>query len=223
VGGGGPGRPPRTPPAYASQIPSSDNLTVLLSCRILVAVSPKDRWKLADLAAEAGVSPRTVRYYVQRGLLPPPTFRGPDTSYGREHLLRLKAIRRLQARYLPLDEIQRELAGLGEEELERLADGKHGGPGAREPEAGPDRAVPSAHPPPDPSAGRVPVPRPQPPRAPAPPAPPASPTPGAEGRAYRRIELLPGLELHLGADADERTVRWAERILRAAREEGERR
>ena len=33
-------------------------------------------YKLDDLAAAAGVSPRTVRYYVQRGLLPAPPFRG---------------------------------------------------------------------------------------------------------------------------------------------------
>ena len=69
-------------------------------------------WKLAELAAEAGVSPRTVRYYVQRGLLSAPAFKGPDTVYGEEHLLRLKAIRVLQARFLPLDAIQVELARL---------------------------------------------------------------------------------------------------------------
>ncbi|HSP78314.1 MAG TPA: MerR family transcriptional regulator [Myxococcaceae bacterium] len=78
-------------------------------------------WKLAELAAEAGVSPRTVRYYVQRGLLPAPPFRGPDTVYGEEHLLRLRAIRALQARFLPLDAIQVELARLEPEALRALA------------------------------------------------------------------------------------------------------
>ena len=65
----------------------------------------RDGYKLDELATEAGVSPRTVRYYVQRGLLPAPAFRGRDTAYGREHLLRLRAIRALQARFLPLDAI----------------------------------------------------------------------------------------------------------------------
>lgn len=81
-------------------------------------------YKLEELAAEAGVSPRTVRYYVQRGLLTAPEFRGKDTVYGREHLLRLHAVRRLQQAHLPLDEIQIRLAGASEPELERIARGE---------------------------------------------------------------------------------------------------
>lgn len=80
-------------------------------------------YKIEELAAEAGVSPRTVRYYVQRGLLPAPEFRGKDTAYGREHLLRLRAIKRLQEAHLPLDEIQSRLAGMGTLEMERIAQG----------------------------------------------------------------------------------------------------
>ncbi|CAM3516567.1 MerR family transcriptional regulator [Corallococcus sp. ZKHCc1 1396] len=79
-------------------------------------------WKLTALAEAVGVSPRTVRYYVQRGLLPAPPFKGPDTVYGEEHLVRLKAIRVLQARFLPLDAIQAELLRLSPEELRRLAE-----------------------------------------------------------------------------------------------------
>lgn len=67
-------------------------------------------YKLDELAAEAEVSPRTVRYYVQRGLLPAPEFRGRDTAYTEDHLQRLRAIRRMQEQYLPLDAIQAELA-----------------------------------------------------------------------------------------------------------------
>lgn len=78
-------------------------------------------YKLEELAAEAGVSPRTVRYYVQRGLLPAPEFRGKDTAYGRGHLLRLHAIKRLQQAHLPLDEIQIRLQGASDAELERIA------------------------------------------------------------------------------------------------------
>lgn len=78
-------------------------------------------YKLEELAAEAGVSPRTVRYYVQRGLLPAPEFRGKDTAYGREHLLRLRAVKRLQEASLPLDEIQVRLGGATERDLEKIA------------------------------------------------------------------------------------------------------
>jgi DNA-binding transcriptional MerR regulator len=78
-------------------------------------------WKLVELAAQAGVSIRTVRYYVQRGLLSAPAFRGPDTVYGEEHLLRLQAIRRLQALHWPLDAIQVELSRRDAADLEQLA------------------------------------------------------------------------------------------------------
>jgi Ca-activated chloride channel family protein len=80
--------------------------------------------KLVDLARRAGVSPRTVRYYVQRGLLPPPTFHGPDTVYEADHLLRLRAIRRLQERFLLLEEIQAQLERASPVELHKIADGK---------------------------------------------------------------------------------------------------
>ncbi len=80
-------------------------------------------YKLDELAAAAGVSPRTVRYYVQRGLLPAPAFRGRDTAYSGEHLLRLKAIRKLQESFLPLDAIQAELERSSREELEGLVAG----------------------------------------------------------------------------------------------------
>jgi DNA-binding transcriptional MerR regulator len=78
-------------------------------------------YKLEELAAEAGVSPRTVRYYVQRGLLPAPEFRGKDTAYGREHLLRLLAVKQLQQAHMPLDEIQVRLASATIAELEKIA------------------------------------------------------------------------------------------------------
>lgn len=79
--------------------------------------------KLEEVAKAAGVSPRTVRYYIQRGLLPQPSFRGPDTAYGEEHLVRLRAIRRLQDAYWPLDAIAGLFASRSERELASIADG----------------------------------------------------------------------------------------------------
>ncbi len=76
--------------------------------------------KLEELAREAGISPRTVRYYVQRGLVPPPTFRGKDSSYGASHLLRLKVIGALQAAFYPLENIKGLLATKDDEALEAL-------------------------------------------------------------------------------------------------------
>jgi len=58
-----------------------------------------------------------VRYYVQRGLLPAPQFRGRDTAYGAHHLLILRAIKKLQEGFLPLDAIQAELAQRSAEDI----------------------------------------------------------------------------------------------------------
>jgi DNA-binding transcriptional MerR regulator len=80
-----------------------------------------DTYKLEELAKEAGTSPRTVRYYVQRGLLPPPIFKGKDSTYRRDHLVRLRAIKKLQGDYLPLDAIAAELEGKAIEEIEAIA------------------------------------------------------------------------------------------------------
>jgi DNA-binding transcriptional MerR regulator len=96
--------------------------------------------KLEDLAEKAGVSPRTVRYYVQRGLLPAPEFRGKDTAYGEEHLHRLRAIKKMQEQFLPLDAIEAELSRRSAPEIEAL--GTQGVPVKK----GPYR-VPAAAPP----------------------------------------------------------------------------
>jgi DNA-binding transcriptional MerR regulator len=64
---------------------------------------------IAELAQRAGVTPRTIRYYVAEGLLPPPGGRGQRRAYGQQHLDRLDAIRQLKAAYLPLHEIRRRL------------------------------------------------------------------------------------------------------------------
>lgn len=80
-----------------------------------------DTYKLDELAKAAGTSARTVRYYVQRGLLPPPVFKGKDSAYGRDHLVRLQAIKKLQGDYLPLDAIAAELEGKATEDIEAIA------------------------------------------------------------------------------------------------------
>jgi DNA-binding transcriptional MerR regulator len=64
---------------------------------------------------------RMVRYYTARGLLPRPGTRGRALTYGRTHLLRLVAIKRLQGQGLSLDEIAERLEGLAPADLESLA------------------------------------------------------------------------------------------------------
>lgn len=152
-------------------------------------------YKIDELAEEANVSGRTIRYYVQRGLLPAPEFRGKDTAYSHVHLLRLKVIKRLQGAHLPLDEIQSKLAGASERDLERMlgdrvdigdaggVDASGRGSGGR---GGPYRSPGYQDP-----------------------LPPMS-TPVTE--RWDRVRLAPGLELHVRSDAGPEARRAAREI-----------
>ncbi|WP_242901042.1 MerR family transcriptional regulator [Actinomadura terrae] len=62
-----------------------------------------------ELAARAGVTVRTVRFYAGRGLLPPPRLRGRTGLYGADHLARLELVRELQSLGLTLAAIERHL------------------------------------------------------------------------------------------------------------------
>jgi Ca-activated chloride channel family protein len=141
-----------------------------------------ETYKLDELAQKVGASARTVRYYVQRGLIPAPAFRGKDTAYTREHLVRLKAIRKLQERFLPLDAIQAELANKSLDEIERIA------------EEGPEAKARVIHP--------IPPSDPHPYRRPA----------YTLGSRWVKWELAPGLELTLSEGASDDVRALAEEI-----------
>ena len=64
----------------------------------------EQEYAIGELADLAGVTPRTIRYYVSIGLLPAPEQAGPRTRYGDGHLKRLRLIRNLQRQHLPLGE-----------------------------------------------------------------------------------------------------------------------
>jgi len=65
-----------------------------------------DRYAVGELADLGGVSRRTVRYYVQEGLIPAPLGVGRGDHYGREHLDRLLQVKALQEAGRTLDEIR---------------------------------------------------------------------------------------------------------------------
>ena len=77
---------------------------------------------LLELSDKAKVSPRTIRYYIQQGLIPAPETRGPGAHYGPEHVDRLRLIRRLQQEHLPLSEIRRRIEKLSPAEIRRILD-----------------------------------------------------------------------------------------------------
>ncbi|HEY8445772.1 MAG TPA: MerR family transcriptional regulator [Thermomicrobiales bacterium] len=78
------------------------------------------RYSLGELTEAAGVSVRTVRYYIAEGLLPPAVTAGARSFYTQAHLDRLRLIGLLKEAYLPLKEIRRRLAGLDDAEVRRL-------------------------------------------------------------------------------------------------------
>lgn len=157
-------------------------------------------YSLMELVRAAGVTERTVRYYVERRVMPGPELRGLHTTYTDEHLLRLRVIRHLrEVERLRLEVIRKRIAGLSAAELRALLP-----PGERGPE--PEQkalqpAAPAASPQASaPAAGATQG------RAPA-----AGATPYPAER-WERIVLVPGLEIHVRADCGPLLQRLAREI-----------
>jgi DNA-binding transcriptional MerR regulator len=62
-------------------------------------------FNIKELSEAAKISPRTVRFYISKDLLPPPIKRGRNALYGEEHLKRLLEIKELKAKGMLLKEI----------------------------------------------------------------------------------------------------------------------
>jgi DNA-binding transcriptional MerR regulator len=83
---------------------------------------PKTGWTLRELAALSATTVRTIRLYLQRGVLPRPRFMASATRYQRRHLVSLLAIRRLRAaERLTLTAIRTRLQLLSDPDLEAFA------------------------------------------------------------------------------------------------------
>lgn len=63
-------------------------------------------YKISELAEKAGVTKRTIHYYISKGLLLPPEGSGVNSVYNDEHLNRLLLIKKLQSEYMPLNKIR---------------------------------------------------------------------------------------------------------------------
>jgi DNA-binding transcriptional MerR regulator len=75
---------------------------------------------IQKLADRAEVTTRTIRYYIEQGILSPPE-RGRPAEYTEEHVEQLALIKRLKEQYLPLEEIREALQGLSPQDVERVA------------------------------------------------------------------------------------------------------
>ena len=69
------------------------------------------RYSVGELAELGGVSRRTVRYYVQEGLIPTPVGLGRGAHYGPEHLEKLLRVKAMQEGGMMLEEILAAFSG----------------------------------------------------------------------------------------------------------------
>jgi DNA-binding transcriptional MerR regulator len=74
------------------------------------------------LVSQSGVPRRTIYFYVQQGILPPPQGAGLAASYNEEHLLRLRLIPMLRREGLRLDEIRQRFGSLTVDEMRGLVE-----------------------------------------------------------------------------------------------------
>lgn len=137
---------------------------------------------------------RTIRYYMAEGLIQTPGEKqGTASLFGYLNLLQLLTVKKLQAEHLPIRKIRELVAGKSEAELEMLLGvGTIAAKKTRETDAkrylesllAPDAAPPLMQ------------------AAPAAPAPASAPAPQMldQSASWQRIEIEPGLELHIRSD-----------------------
>jgi DNA-binding transcriptional MerR regulator len=153
---------------------------------------------------------RTIRYYLSEGLISPAEEKqGTASVFGYLHLLQLLAIKKLQAEHLPIRKIREVVRARSERELERLV-GIEGGASAKN-EALSYLEKLLVHPSPPRAAPAPPMPHmrtdaggsslPQYGYADALPGRTPGPIPSGEyGGRWERLEIEPGLELHIRGD-----------------------
>jgi len=126
---------------------------------------------------------RTIRYYLAEGLIQTPEEKqGTASVFNYLNLLQLLTVKKLQAEHLPIRKIRELVAGKSEQELETLLGVR--GPSGKKTEA--KRYLESL-------------------LAPAPSAPPletaaAPPQQIDTSASWQRVEIEPGLELHIRSD-----------------------
>ena len=186
----------------------------------------RGEFSIDDLAEAAGVPVRTVRFYITESLLPGPGARGKAATYRLEHLARLRLIRLLVRQRLPLAEIREMLARLSDVEVtallvreEQRAQTLERSAQTTSPQeyiaallenARAARTDPAGR---TASAFRV-----------GSPSPYGKPSPGIPRLSgyeepWYRVELAPGVELHVSAAARKRYAALIERLREVAEQE----
>ena len=135
---------------------------------------------------------RTIRYYMAEGLIQTPGEKqGTASLFSYLNLLQLLTVKKLQAEHLPIRKIRELVAGKSEQELEMLL-GVGGAAAKKSSETDAKRYLESLL-----------APESAPPRMLAAAAAPPPPTQGIDQAAsdsWQRVEIEPGLELHIRSD-----------------------
>jgi DNA-binding transcriptional MerR regulator len=150
---------------------------------------------LTQLAERAEVTPRTIRYYIQIGLLRPPGSAGPGAHYDESYVARIRQIKRLQRAHLPLAEIRKRL--LDEEDA---GIGDQAGPHLPAPAMAMAMREPTFAVREDDRTDRE------------------TPLPPLSRSQWERIGLSPDIELHVQRPLSRRTNRILEEIVKHARD-----
>lgn len=79
-----------------------------------------EEFTLEDLENMSGLTMRTLRYYIQEGLLPGPDTRGKYARYSQSHLDTIRFIERLKLLNMPLKQIRHLLETMSSEDIERI-------------------------------------------------------------------------------------------------------
>jgi DNA-binding transcriptional MerR regulator len=167
-------------------------------------------YTLQELATIAGVTPRTVRYYISVGLLPSPGQVGPGTRYGDAVLQRVRLIRRLQDQHLPLAEIRGRIEGMDDADISAAL---RSGPGVAEDGSALDYIHALV------GRAAAPMPMAQLPAAAPPPSPGQAPEPAGPSRStWERVALSPDIELHIRRPLGRLDNKRVERLITIARE-----
>ena len=128
---------------------------------------------------------RTIRYYMAEGLVQTPEEKqGTASVFGYLNLLQLLTVKKLQAEHLPIRKIRELVAGKSEQELETLLGIGSTPKKSRDTEA--KRYLESLLAP-------TPVLEAAPPRQ-------AATAPADQSQSWQRVEIEPGLELHIRSD-----------------------
>lgn len=80
-------------------------------------LSKKQEYLIKELAEKSHVTVRTIRYYIQEGLLPAPNVKGRYSVYDEDYLYRIELIKLLKKIHLPLREIKQQIETLSKEEV----------------------------------------------------------------------------------------------------------